>query len=95
MPELRPARTVRATLTDHGAMLLDLRGRGRWYALGPSGARWWHHLTHGATTDEAADRVAAHYGVDPERVRADMHALAVQLRARRLLRPTGLRRWKR
>ena len=89
---VRPTSTVRATVTDQGAMLLDLRGRGRWYALTPSGARWWRHLADGASTEEAADRVADHYGVPPAQVRADMRNFTRMLLERRLLRPCGTRR---
>lgn len=93
LPErVRPAGTVRATVTDQGAMLLDLRGRGRWYALTPSGARWWRHLADGATPEEAADRVADHYGAPPEQVRTDMQQLTRTLLAERLLRPCRERR---
>ncbi|MGI5352169.1 PqqD family protein [Streptomyces sp. CA-250714] len=93
LPErVRPASTVRATVTGHGAMLLDLRGRGRWYALTVSGARWWQHLADGATPEEAADRVADHYGAAPEQVRADMWQLTRTLLERRLLRPCGEQR---
>ena len=95
MPDLRPARTVRATITDRGAMLLDLRGRGRWYALTPSGALWWRHLADGATVREAADQVAELFGGAPEEVHADMTALAEQLVARRLLWAPRLKRWRR
>ncbi|MFE0059929.1 PqqD family protein [Streptomyces sp. NPDC059003] len=66
-------------------MLLDLRGRGRWFALSPSGALWWRHLASGMTADAAADRVAEHYGVPAHQVRADMRALAEELVRRRLL----------
>ena len=93
MPDLRPATTVHATFTERGGMLLDVRGRGRWYVLTPSGALWWRHLAEGATADEAADAVAAHYGADPEQVRVDMRALAQQLCDRRLLCTAD--RWRR
>jgi hypothetical protein len=95
MADLRPARTVRVTITDRGAMLLDLRGRGRWYVLTPSGALWWRHLTDGATAREAADKVADLFGAAPEEVRADMTTLAAQLVARRLLQAPRLKGWHR
>lgn len=86
MADLRSAATVHATITADGGMLLDVRGRGRWYVLTGSGALWWRGITEGADADEAADAVAAHFGADPERVRADMRVLCRQLRDRRLLR---------
>ncbi|UQA91528.1 PqqD family protein [Streptomyces halobius] len=95
MSDLRPAPTVRATITERGGMLLDLRGKGRWYALTFSGALWWRYLAAGATVDEAADHVSALFGADPNRVRTDMRALAQQLLDRRMLRDPARRRWHR
>lgn len=92
MPDLRPAPTVHATITDSGGMLLDVRGRGHWYALTSSGALWWHHLAAGATTQEAADTVADYYRADRRQVRADMRTLAQQLHAHGLLKTTRGRR---
>jgi hypothetical protein len=96
MRDLRPAPTVHATITERGAMLLDLRGRGRWFALTASGAYWWACLTEGATPGEASDEVAEHFGADPDAVRADMSALAERLTVRGLLcSPRPKRRWRR
>ncbi|MGW8375988.1 PqqD family protein [Actinacidiphila sp. SB3-2] len=88
MRDLTPSPTVYATVTERGAMLLDIRRRGRWYALSASGALWWRHLEAGLTVDEAAARVAEQYGVSAERVQKDMHQLAHDLRNRKILRPT-------
>lgn len=95
MPDLRPASTVHATITHSGGMLLDVRGRGRWYALTHSAAVWWCHLAEGTTADEAADAVAARFGVDADRVRADMRTLAEQLCDLGLLTTPGRWRWPR
>ncbi|TQK45288.1 coenzyme PQQ synthesis protein D (PqqD) [Streptomyces sp. SLBN-118] len=95
MLDLRPTPTVRVTITERGGMLLDLRGRGRWYALTFSGALWWRYLAEGATVDEAADHVAALFGADADRVRADMRDLAQQLRDRHMLYVPARRRWHR
>ncbi|NGO70008.1 PqqD family protein [Streptomyces boncukensis] len=94
MRDVVPSRTVYATTAQQGAVLLDVRGRGRWYALSSSGALWWSHLAAGDDAETAADRVAEHYGAPVEQVRADMRALARQLLARHLLREAGRgRRW--
>lgn len=85
LPHLRPSRHVHATVTDQGAMLLDLRGRGHWYALSPSAAQWWEHLATGASATEAADAVAASYGAPTARVRTDIQGLISELCRRRLL----------
>lgn len=94
MSELRPARTVHATITDSGGMLLDVRGRGRWYALTASGALWWRHLATGLTANEAADAVAKHLHADPQRVQPDMRSLAQQLHERGLLAIPRRGRWR-
>ncbi|MEU8570806.1 PqqD family protein [Streptomyces pathocidini] len=77
------------------AMLLDLRGRGR-FALTPSGARWWAFLAQGGTAEEASLKVAQDFRADPDAVRSDMAALAQQLTEQGLLRsPRSKRRWPR
>ncbi len=92
LPPVRPSRHVMATITDEGAMLLDLRGRGRWYALSPSGSLWWKHVAVGASTEQSADAVAAAYHVDPARVHADIRRLVDDLLRRRLVEPLTPRR---
>lgn len=90
--DLSPSRHVHATITERGGMLLDVRGRGRWYVLTPPGARWWHYLAEGASPDEAADRVAAYHGVPADTVRDDMRRLGRQLADRGLLKTNTSRR---
>lgn len=92
LPPVRPSRHVLAVITDEGAMLLDLRGRGHWYALPPSGSLWWKHLASGASTQQSADAVAAHYHMDPARVYADIGRLVDDLLRRRLVEPVTPRR---
>jgi hypothetical protein len=70
--KLRPHRHVLATITEQGGMLLDLRGRGRWFALTPSAALWWQHLEAGATPAEAAGAIAKRYRITTERASADL-----------------------
>ncbi|MFC7308967.1 PqqD family peptide modification chaperone [Streptomyces monticola] len=97
MHDLRPAPWVRATITDRGGMLLDLRGRGTWNLLNPTGALWWQHLTDCGDSAKAADAVAERYEADPERVRGDMQVLASELLGRGFLvaAPSRKRRWRR
>jgi Coenzyme PQQ synthesis protein D (PqqD) len=103
MPDLtpvavRPTRHVIATATQEGVMLLDLRGRGRWFTLPPSAGIWWQHLAAGNTSTAAADTVAAHYGIDRTKVRNDITALVRDLLDHGLVEPTATparRRWRR
>jgi len=90
---LTPSRHVRTWITEHGAILFDLRGRGHWYALNRAGAYWWQQIVAGATGGQAVRAVASHFDADAERVGADMRALAAELTRVRLLRP--VRRWPR
>jgi hypothetical protein len=70
---LRPSRHVRATITEHGGMLLDLRHRrGRWYALTPTAAFWWQRIQDGRTTGQACQAVAHRYGIPLSLVNADL-----------------------
>ncbi|GAB4085947.1 hypothetical protein GCM10028784_25770 [Myceligenerans cantabricum] len=85
LTHLRPARHVRATITDHGGMVLDLRGRGRWHALSPVACLWWQYLGAGLTVAETADLVAARYSVARERTRSDGDELVRDLHERGLL----------
>lgn len=90
LPAVRPNRHVHATLTPEGGMLLDTRGRGRWYALTPTGAAFWRLLRQGENPDEAVSAMARHYGVPAQRVRGDVAVLIGELASRRLV---DQRRW--
>ncbi|TQN32913.1 coenzyme PQQ synthesis protein D (PqqD) [Haloactinospora alba] len=91
---LRPHRNVYTTFTSQGTMLLDTRGRGRWFALTPTGGCFWYLLSQGALPSEASRRIARRYGVDPRRVREDMEALTEQLRQHGLVSSPQERRWR-
>lgn len=90
---LQPTRHVRAWITEHGAILFDLRGRGHWYALNRAGAHWWQQIASGATSEDAVRAIAERFNAEADQVRTDMRALAAQLTRLRLLRPT--RKWPR
>ncbi|WP_017539774.1 PqqD family protein [Nocardiopsis halophila] len=82
---MRPSRHVHAVVSEHGAMLLDVRGRGHWTFLSSTAALLWSHLTAGVDTTEASVTVADRYRVDPALVESDTWALVEGLLARRLL----------
>jgi hypothetical protein len=91
----RPHRHIRATLTVQGGMLLDLRGRGRWFALTPSAALWWQRIQGGASLSEAASAVAQRYGLTVERAGHDLQPFIDEVLQRRMLVPAGSpRRWR-
>lgn len=90
---LQPSRHVRTWITEHGAVLFDLRGRGHWYALNRAGSYWWQEITSGATSEDAVHAVAERFCADTGQVRTDMHTLTAKLTRLHLLRP--VRRWPR
>jgi hypothetical protein len=88
---LLPSRRVRATITEHGGMLLDLRERrGRWYALTPTAGFWWQRIQDGCTVGEASQAVANRYGIPPEQASADLRPFIAALLRKRMLTPV---RW--
>jgi hypothetical protein len=85
---LLPSRHVRATITEHGGMLLDLRShRGRWYALTPTAAVWWQRIQDGCTVGQASQAVADRYGIPYEQAAADLRPFLATLLGKRMLTP--------
>ncbi|MDS1269065.1 PqqD family peptide modification chaperone [Lipingzhangella sp. LS1_29] len=80
-----------ATITPEGGMLLDTRGRGRWYALSLTAAQLWHALASGTRLDDAAAALADDLGADPDQVRADAAVLVQELSRHGLLHR---KRWR-
>ncbi|WP_433020152.1 hypothetical protein [Kribbella sp. CA-294648] len=86
---------VFATITPDGAMLLDSRRRGKWFAVNPAGARLLRALLDGANLHLAAQSVANHYRAQHTSVWIDMARLTADLCDRGLLlKPSsGVRKW--
>lgn len=85
---LLASRHVRATITEHGGMLLDLRERrGRWYALTPTAALWWQRIQDGCTTGQASQAIADKYRITPAQAAADLAPFLATLLHKRLLTP--------
>jgi hypothetical protein len=75
-------------------MLLDLRGRGRWFALTPSAALWWRNVQDGAPLPEAAATVAKRYRIPIEQANRDLQPFIDEVLHRRMLVPvTNPTRW--
>lgn len=62
------------TVNADGGVLLDIGGD-RFLKLNPVGVEVWKFLAAGASEAQVVARIAEQYGVDPERVAADVHAL--------------------
>ncbi|WP_079132485.1 lasso peptide biosynthesis B2 protein [Streptomyces nanshensis] len=74
---------VYAAASPHGLALIDIRtGHGKWRFLDPVGSQLWQKVNAGARPAAAVDALVAYWhskGVDPERVRTDLTALATDL----------------
>jgi hypothetical protein len=65
-------------------VLLDL-GRNFYFGLDPVGARMWAVLTAGHSFAQAFELLAREFEVEPERLRADLEGLVVELAAHSLI----------
>ncbi|MFB6726349.1 PqqD family protein [Kribbella sp. NPDC056345] len=83
---------VAATITTEGAMLLDTRKKGTWFAVNPPGAHLLTELLDGATLDLAVQSIADHYCADRADVWIDMSKLTADLCDRGLLLQPALGR---
>jgi hypothetical protein len=96
-----PGRHVRATITERGGMLLDLRERrGRWYAFTPAAALWWQRIQDGCTAGQASQAIADRYQIPPAQAAADLAPFIAALLRKRILTPVRQQksttsRWRR
>jgi hypothetical protein len=74
-------------LAENGGMLVDLRGRGRWFVLTPSAALWWRQVQDGATLAGAAAAVARRYGLTAAQAEEDLQPFIAEVLQRRMLVP--------
>ena len=65
---------------DYGTALLD-EDRGEFWNLNPTGALVLETLLSGSTRDEAAEKLAAEYGIDIEEAARDVAELVDNLQA--------------
>jgi Coenzyme PQQ synthesis protein D (PqqD) len=68
-----------------GCLLVIPRTEPRLFLLNETARRIWQALDHGASIDQAVERLAAHYGVPLAQVRADVEAIVAEWRAQDLL----------
>ncbi|MEU4654021.1 lasso peptide biosynthesis PqqD family chaperone [Streptomyces sp. NPDC023723] len=78
---------VSATDTDDGGMVLLHEGTGRYWMLNRTGATVVRLLRAGSGTAEIAERLAAPFPEQRERVAADVDALVASLVGARLVTP--------
>ncbi|MFH8635475.1 lasso peptide biosynthesis B2 protein [Streptomyces goshikiensis] len=86
---MKRASGVHAARTSDGVALMDTRrGRGQWRFLDPVGAQLWARTTTGTAVNDAIDELVAYWstrGVDADKVRTDLRAVADDLESARLL----------
>ena len=75
---------VKASITDDGLVVLDVRG-GLVLASNVVGARIWQLLEAEARTNEIANRIAAEFNVDRDRAARDVASFVADLSARGLV----------
>lgn len=77
--------TIRRTVTPDGGVLLDV-DRGRMFCLNPVGARIVELLEQGHDESRIVDEVREQYGVNQERVRADVAEFIESLERQHILK---------
>jgi hypothetical protein len=79
---------VEATpLSDDGLMLVDLESGGCWQ-LNRVGREVWELFRNGSSVDAVVESLASSYGVERERLLADLMSVVDPLREQGLLLPT-------
>jgi Coenzyme PQQ synthesis protein D (PqqD) len=76
--------SVAAREIEGELVLLDLEG-GRFFVSRGTGPRVWEMLSSGKTIDEVVQEIAGRYGIDRDRVRADVEEFVRQLREKGML----------
>jgi len=84
MTASKVSQSVRASITQDGAVLIDI-DQGKIFSLNVTGSAVWAQLAQGCDAGEIADAIAKEYGVDRERARADIEELIGTLEKRRLI----------
>jgi hypothetical protein len=85
MEMLRPnTATVAAKVIDGEAIIMNL-SNGAYYSMDGSGALIWSLIEQGAAVGAIAERLARHYGLEPEAVHRDVERLTGELLAESLV----------
>ena len=75
---------VRTTVTQDGAVLMDIKG-GHMVTLNPVGSIIWRQLSDGRTPEQIAARLASEFGIPQEQASADVNEFLEQLEAQHLI----------
>lgn len=75
---------VHTELEVGNAVLLDLKTH-RYFSLNESGAFIWTAISEGSSTDDIAEKLAAHFSIDTSKALHDVNSLLKQLRDAELI----------
>src|SRR5260370_42571645 len=78
---------VRTTITQDGAVLMNIRG-GQMITLNPTGSIIWQQLAEGRSPEQIAERLASEFGIPREQASADVREFLEQLEAQHLIEPS-------
>ncbi len=78
---------VRSTITQDGAVLMDIRG-GQMLTLNLTGSMIWQHLADGQSPEQIAETLSPRFGISREQALEDIHEFLGQLEAQRLIDPS-------
>jgi hypothetical protein len=81
---MAPSPDVRSTITDDGAILMDI-STGKLFHCDPVGAQIWSRLSGGESMDAIIEGISSQFGVPRARVAVDVEEYLVSLKAQRLI----------
>lgn len=87
--EIKVAKGVRATVSQDGAVLLDIE-QGLCFSLNPVGARIWEMVKDGHTVDGIADTLEQEFSLPRTQILGDISDFLKQLEKMRLIRKKSL-----
>jgi hypothetical protein len=82
---IKTAESVRETVNQDGAVLLDIK-QGLCFSMNPVGARVWEMLKGGSTVDQIARALELEFQVPHTQIEADLAEFLDALRVRNLIR---------
>ena len=82
---IKTAESVRETINQDGAVLLDIK-QGLCFSMNPVGARVWEMLKAGSTLDQIARALELEFHVPGPQIEADLAKFVDDLKVRNLVR---------
>ena len=83
---MRISEHVRATITQDGAVLMNIKG-GHMITLNLTGSIIWQQLADGRSPEQIADTISPQFGIPREQALADVNEFLQQLETHQLIGP--------